>query len=449
MRAHVLSFAAATCLAFAVTGCAEHTPTAPATRFAPTASANVTSEEPGFGPWARIVKGETGPGSLYAIHIPQNWNGATVHYVHGIRPPLDPVTLDGVTMAGLPEPNGQDGFFAVREGLGEKGYAFVYSSFSENGLALKDGAQRTHQLRGVVASQLGGQPERNYLLGYSLGALIAMNLAERFPGQYNGVMAACGMIGGTQRELQYIGDVRALFDAFFPGVLPGDAITPPVTPLTVAQLQQRVVAAISQPATATQPSGAMKLFAIASTVQTPLAFAPIGSLTDPRTPAFQSLVGSLVTALYYQHIGIPDVLDRTHNHSPYGNVGVTYSLRAPVIPDPNGLLGDMIADANTPGGGAAVTRYEMSDEAREYFTKYYQPTGRVAIPTLTIHNLFDPLVPFFHESDFKAIVGTDGAGMLLQRPVPNYAHCAFDKNLIVKGVVDLDNWATSGIKPLQ
>ena len=443
MRANVLSFAVATCLAFAATGCAEHTPTAPATHFAPIASANVTSEEPGFGPWARIVKGETGPGSLYAIYIPQNWNGAAVHYVHGIRPPLDPVTLDGVTMSGLPEPNGQDGFFAVREGLGERGYAFVYSSFSENGLALKDGAQRTHQLRGLLASELGGQPERNYLLGYSLGALVAMNLAERFPGQYNGVMAACGMVGGTQRELQYIGDVRALFDAFFPGVLPGNAITPPETPLTVAQLQQRVVGAISQ------PGGALKLFAIASTVQTPLAFAPIGSLTNPGSVAFQSLVGSLVTALYYQHIGIPDVLDRTHDNSPYGNVGVTYTLGTSVIPGLDGLLGAMIADANTPGGAAEVTRYEMSDEAREYFARYYQPTGRVAIPTLTIHNRFDPLVPFFHESDFAGIVGSDGANMLLQRAVPNYAHCAFDKNLIVNGVVDLDNWATSGTKPLQ
>jgi len=37
--------------------------------------------------------------------------------------------------------------------------------------------------------------------------------------------------------------------------------------------------------------------------------------------------------------------------------------------------------------------------------------------------------------------------MLLQRFVPNYAHCAFDKNLIVNSVVDLDVWATTGTKP--
>ena len=440
MRPHLLSLAAGTLTALATIGCADQTPTAPLSRFSPVASAAVTSvEEPATGPWARIVRGETGPGSLYAIHVPRNWNGGAVHYVHGIRPPLHPITLDGVKLDGItPEENGQDGFFAVREGLGEKGYAFVYSSFSENGLALKDGAQRTHQLRGLVASELSGQPQRNFLVGYSLGALVALNLAERFPDQYNGVLAACGMVGGTMRELQYIGDVRALFDVFYPRVLPGSPITPSDTAVSLADVQKLVVGAVLR-----NPVG---MFAIASTAQTPLAFVP-GNLIDRTHPtfpaAFNSMLGSLVTALYYQLIGIPDVLDRTHNHSPYGNVGVTYTPGRLVIPDPHGLLAGAIAMADR-----NVARFEMSDDARNYFTKYYEPTGRLAIPALTIHNLLDPLVPVSHEIAFAGTVAAAGSSaMLLQRFVPNYAHCTFDKNLIVNSVVDLDVWATTGTKP--
>src|SRR5882672_4992063 len=115
---------------------------------------------PPSGPWARIVEGETGPGSLYALYIPARWNGDAIFYAHGIRPPLAPITLDD-----------QDNFFEVRDALGAQGYAFAYSSFSENGLAVKDGAQRTHQLRGLLTSELQGQAPRNYLAGYSLGAL--------------------------------------------------------------------------------------------------------------------------------------------------------------------------------------------------------------------------------------------------------------------------------------
>jgi len=55
---------------------------------------------PGTGPWARVVEGETGPGSLYALYIPTDWNGDAIYYAHGIRPPLDDITL-----------NDQDNFF--------------------------------------------------------------------------------------------------------------------------------------------------------------------------------------------------------------------------------------------------------------------------------------------------------------------------------------------------
>ncbi|MEP6551832.1 MAG: alpha/beta hydrolase-fold protein, partial [Gemmatimonadales bacterium] len=226
---------------------------------------------PGTGPWARVIEGETGPGALYALYIPQSWNGQAIYYAHGIRPPLAPITLDD-----------QDNFFEVRDALGAQGYAFAYSSFSENGLAVKDGAQRTHQLRGLLSSELPSKPDRSYAVGYSLGALIALELGERYPKQYDGVLTMCGMVGGTPRELQYIGDVRALFDFFYPGVLPGNVISVPTPPPSIGDIQGRVIAAITA-----NPLG---LYAIASTAQTQLEYAPIGSLGNPSSTAFQSLV---------------------------------------------------------------------------------------------------------------------------------------------------------------
>ena len=392
-----------------------------------TTSSVVTT--PTSGPWAKIVEGETGPGSLYALYIPNNWNGDAVYYAHGVRPPEPwaPISLDN-----------QDNFFAVRDALGALGYAFAYSSFSENGLAVKDGAQRTHQLRGLLNAHLPAPADQNFLVGYSLGALIAIDLAEQFPRQYDGVLAMCGMVGGTLPQLQYIGDVRALFDAYYPGVLPGNVTSVPEVPLTPQQVQALVV-----PAIAANPLG---LFAIASTAQTPLAFAPIGSLADRNSVAFQSLVGSLVTALYYQLLGTPDVVNRTHGQSPYDNRNVTYTMGTPVAPMPQlvPVIQGMIAGSN-----ARVTRYDITPAAQNYLAKNYTPSGNLQIPVLSVHNLWDPLVPFgVNEPAFaKAVAEAGASSMLLQRPVPNYGHCNFPTSLVVSSFQTLAGWADTGVKP--
>ena len=395
------------------------------------AAARVTT--PGSGPWARIVEGETGPGSLYALYIPAHWNGDAIYYAHGIRPPLDPVTLD----------NNQDNFFEVRDALGAQGYAFAYSSFSENGLAVKDGAQRTHQLRGLLNSELSAQPQRNYLAGYSLGALSALELGERFPGQYDGVLAMCGMVGGTPLELKYVGDVRALFDYYYPGVFPGNVISVRSPPPTIAEIQALVIGAITP--TAANPGAPLGMFAIASTAQTQLAFAPIGSLGNPSSTAFQTLVGSLIYALYYQLIGTQDVLDRTHEHSPFDNRSTVYTMGTPAVPDP--ALVPVIASMIT-GSNVGVTRYDMPPDAENYLEKNYVPTGNLKIPVVSVHNFWDPLVPFFHEAALADAVADAGASsMLLQRTEYNYGHCNFPTSVVVASFQTLVRWVTTGVKP--
>jgi pimeloyl-ACP methyl ester carboxylesterase len=391
---------------------------------------------PGTGPWARVVEGETGPGSLYALYIPTQWNGDAIYYAHGIRPPLDDITL-----------NDQDNFFQVRDALGALGYAFAYSSFSENGLAVKDGAQRTHQLRGLLNSELDAPPQRNYLAGYSLGALSALELGEQFPDQYHGVLAMCGMVGGTPLELQYIGDVRALFDSYYPGALDGSPISAG-TPLTQDQMKAIVIAAITPKPT--DPMATVKMFAIASTAQTPLAFVPNWAPRVPGTGietslAFETMVTSLIAALYYQNLGIPDVLGRTHGHSPYDNQPRTYTMGTPAVPSPTliPLVQGMIAGSNT-----AVTRYDITTDAQNYLERNYVPTGNLRIPVVSVHNFWDYLVPFFHEPAFAKIAADAGASsMLLQRTVQNYGHCNFQTSVVVSSFQTLASWVTTGVKP--
>ena len=422
MRALLATLAACSLLTVAACGDVP-TPLAPSAEpLAKKTAVDVT------GPWARAVEGRTGPGSLYAIYVPQNWNGDVVYFMHGILPPQAPVVL--------PEGDLWDSFVVVRDQLGALGFAVAYSTYSENGLALKDAAQRTHQLRGLVASELKGQPQRSFIVALSLGTAPALQLIEKFPKQYDGALLACGMVGGTPMELKFVGDVRALFDYYYPGVLPGDAINVPEG--YAPSLQQ--VAALVQPAIMANPLG---LFAIASTAQTPLAYVP-GNVTVAGVSQ-STLVQSLIVALWYQLIGTPDLVERTHGHSPFDNSTTTYTLGTPVVPALAPVLNAAIAGSN-----AGVTRYSSPPDAQNFLARYYVPTGDLEIPVITVHNLFDYLVPYAHEPAFRQIVQSAGASdMLLQRAVAGYGHCsnAAFQAAVVQSFQDLVMWASTGEKP--
>jgi len=153
----------------------------------------------------------------------------------------------------------------------------------------------------------------------------------------------------------------------------------------------------------------------------------------------------LITALYYQLLGTPDVLGRTHGHSPYANVGVTYGMGTPAVPADAliPLIRSMIAGSN-----AGVTRYETTPDALNYLERNYTPTGNLPIPVVSVHNFWDPLVPFFHEAALSAkAVAAGASGNLLQRGVPNYGHCNFPTPLVVSSFQTLANWVATGIKP--
>ena len=94
------------------------------------------------------VVGQTGPGALYALDMPDAWNGDLVVYAHGIVDPVLPVAL----------PSTQDNFTLVRDALLSRGFAVASSSFSGNGFILKDAAQRTHQLTGLFTARFSPSP---------------------------------------------------------------------------------------------------------------------------------------------------------------------------------------------------------------------------------------------------------------------------------------------------
>ncbi|AMW05193.1 alpha/beta hydrolase [Gemmatimonas phototrophica] len=404
-------------LATLLGACATDSPTEPRNAGRALARTNSTTEEPGTGLWSRIVRGETGPGSLYELYVPTNWNGDAVVIAHGYKAPTLPVAITD-----------ESNMYAMRDLLGAQGFAVAYSSYSINGFAVKDGAQRTHQLRGLLASHLAGAPARTYLLGYSLGGGIVVSLAEQYPAQYAGALSVCGMNGGSRVQTQYLGHVRALADVFFPGKLPGNVEGVP------SDFSFNDPAQIG-PVIQSNPVG---LFVIASTKETPLPWINTGGdFTNPQSLEFRTLAGSLFGALSFHARGINDITDIVNSPNIFDNSGTTYSPGTLVNPQLAGAVSAYLGLAN-----ATVKRYTLAPQAEQYLARHFTPSGRLDIPLLTLHNRWDPAVPNFHNDTLAARIQAAGSAANLKQEVfDNFGHCAIPPSRTMASFSRLVEWA--------
>jgi len=372
------------------TSCARQSPTGPAVTRTGTAFSGSPSAR-AMRAAAGTFEGDVGPGAHYVISVPESWNGDLVLYAHGYTAPVFPVGL----------PPGEDVLVAgLRAVALQGGMAFAYSSYSQTGLGLKDAALRTEQLGNLFGS-LVGVPRRTFLVGTSFGALAALKLVEAHPQQYAGLLTLSGMIGGVRAEVDYVSNVRALFDYFYPGVLPGNVLElPPGFDLNTGLIVPVATAIQANP----QPA-----LELAQINQAPIPFSN-----------GQELAESIVQALVLQAVELQDLLDRTHGQSFFDNSKTVYAGSLPP---------ELLADLN-----AHVTRYSGGNAALHLLEKYYDPTGDLRVPMVTLHTTRDPVVPLFHEDLYQSMVTAQGrVANLHPVRVDRYGHVMFTPEEIVAG----------------
>jgi pimeloyl-ACP methyl ester carboxylesterase len=351
-------------------------------------------------------EGIAGEGSAYRIDVPAAWNGSLVLYAHGIVHPDAPVVL----------PNTQDDFNVLRDAVLARGFAVAYSSFSENGYAVKDAAQRTHQLKGLFSAHVG-PPSRVYLVGHSLGAVAALKLAEMHPQHYSGALPMCGFDGGGQTEVDYLATARVLFDYFFPGAVPGDAFdVPPGIPFGISDpVFQRVFGSL------------MAGLRDGRTIE----WARMARLAGVAQMNVSEIVTSGLSVIGYSVGYTNDLLERTHGHIPFDNQKTEY-----------------LGSSNDGALNLAVDRFASTPDALRYLDHNYHPTGALQIPTLTLRTARDPLIPMDHDEIFAGNVAANGASaFLVQRTVNRYGHCDMTQSETLEAFLALVAWVETGAVP--
>jgi pimeloyl-ACP methyl ester carboxylesterase len=339
--------------------------------------------------------------ALYQFVVPQSWNGQLILYAHGYADAATPIALPNT-----PEE------LQIFQAVTNQGFALAITSYSQNGWAVKEGVQNIRDLQDLFAGQVG-KPSRTYVIGTSMGGLITVDLAENFPGKFDGALSICGVVGGAPVQWQRFGDGRVLFDYFFPGVLPGDLLHTP------NDLDYSV--------------GGPIFTAVANALAA--GFATLGNPTL-QFASVAGLTGSTPNELIYSAFSLFDnsfneLLQRTQGHNFYDNTHTVYS-----------------GSANDDLLNARVQRFQATQDAVDYVAKYYTPAGKLTMPVLTLHTTEDPTVPFSQEAAYAAVVAKAGASnLLVQQSADRYGHCNLKPAEIMNSFQALLGWVNYGLKP--
>jgi pimeloyl-ACP methyl ester carboxylesterase len=345
-----------------------------------------------------VIEGYIGPGSYYALYRPEPWNGDLVVVAHGYE------------STGSPSPPGSDEFFlgTCRDAILDLGYGVAYSSYPENGWVVKEGLIALHQLRGLYASNYG-QPDETYLAGLSMGGLMVVALAETYPQQYTGVLAESGPIGGARMVLEQVFGLRALFDFYYPGVLPGTVLHTPEGTDIWAAIDAAINAMLSDPA---------PLLELASIEQ-----------LDLRYDGLEELITIVYWHIFFQIDMAVEIVDRIGG-APLDNWDTSYS-----------------GTSNDAAVNAGVARFHMTPSAANYLEHYYAPDGHLDIPVLTLHNTRDMIVPLGHEERYQQLVASAGCSDMLRQTTIERMDHGFTTDETISAFQELVTWCQSLHQP--
>lgn len=387
-------------------------------------------------------------GARYRVLLPTTWNGTLLLYSHGYRfaEPVPPSFAKPATDA-VPAPGGD-----VAQTLLAQGYALAGSAYSRNGWAVQEGVAADKRLYDFFARSIG-KPRRVYLWGDSLGGLVTQTLAEQGLPWVSGAAPLCGVLGGTNENLDLALDVAYAVKTL---VLPSLQLTGYRSHAAAVQQWQAAQRALVRTASS-GTAGAAKVALVAALVDAPDQTATF----DGSTPVsrISAAVESVLTGLGYGTYGRYEIEQRVGG-DPSSNAGVDYAAR---VSAGERQLVDLAGGAGTTDRllrQLATGRRVTADRAaRQAAAQLGEPTGRLRVPTLTLHTTKDPLVLVQNERLFADRVRAAGRqGNLLQlyvappatftAPAPYGAgHCAFTAQQRVAVVGLLDAWVRQGTRP--
>lgn len=366
-------------------------------------------------PHATHYAGKLADGATWIADVPDDFNGTLMLFSHGYGP--------------LQAQNAPDA--KTRDALLKRGYALLGSSYSGSSRwALNVAVQDQFAALDAVRKKVGkvGDPKRTLAWGESMGGLVNSLVAQHGKGRIDGALSSCGIVAGGIAFNDYQADGDYAINQL---LVSGEHIK-----ISGFSSDEEAAASGKDLANAVHraqstPQGRARTALVAA-----LRNQPHWSSGQQPPKAHDYEVREKQQAEGLVKISLPFTLGARHQVEKaqggpvYANVGVDYArlLRYSAdLPQVRALykkagldldkdLEELTHNAHTEADPGAVRNMERTAV----------PSGRLAVPHLTLHTTDDPLNPAPQESAYARTVRAAGDGrMLRQTYVHATGHCTF------------------------
>ena len=344
-------------------------------------------------------------GADYMIQVPEGWRGGLVVFAHGIQrgPGRGDVRM-------LP----------IASHVLAQGHAWIASGYREREYQPHLFIEDLVALRELFLKEVGA-PRWSIIYGQSMGGHITVASLEQRPGLYQGGLSECGLVDGIG-----IADYLMAYTAAAE-LISGVPILDAPDRLAFGPLLEGIVRALGMPGSYTARGRQFD-----SVVKYLMGADRAGNELPLRLQGLQ--------ARY-----LLNIMHRPRNVENEPNLGLRAASTGHVkyrIDPGLGLTEDEL--------NARVRRIHPVKDARSPAVNpvYAEPTGRLTVPLLTLHETGDAWVPLSLEQSYKRrtiAAGTDH--LLVQRVVRAPSHCGVDGDTRRQAFDDLVAWIERGVRP--
>jgi pimeloyl-ACP methyl ester carboxylesterase len=346
-------------------------------------------------------------GAEYLICVPSGWGTGDdlLVYAHGYMAPGRDVEIPREQMV-------IDGVSITQTVTSFLGHAFATTSYYTNGLAVQPAISDLMDLVDIFSTEVG-TPKRVYLVGVSEGGLITALSVEEHPEIYDGGLAMCGPYGDFQGQINHFGDFRVVFDYFFPGLMPGSAITIP------ENLDEEWEGGF-----------------FSDTVKGPV------EASENMTKVTELLQVTGVSPYTYDPPTSTESIERLLWYNVFATEDGKAKLGGQPFDNQDRVYEGSNDDAPLNDG---VERFSADPAALRAVSETYQTTGDLGMaPLVTLHTTGDPVVPYWHATQCTSKIMEAGrSGLHENREVKRHGHCAFTAAEILNAFYELDGMVSS------
>jgi hypothetical protein len=356
--------------------------------------------------------GSLADGATWVADVPASWNGTVILYSHGFGP---------LAAADAPDP-------ATQADLLHLGYALVGSSYSGTSWWALASAVRDQFGSLAAAERITGHPRRVIAWGTSMGGLVSALETQDGRGRIDGTLTTCGLVAGALSLNNYQLDGEYALNELL-------APSQQIQLVRYASADQASAAAtalvaIVNQAQSTAP-GRARIALAAALLNEPVWYSGASPPARKDYAAQEQQQADEITQFVLPFImsGRYQIELAAGGNSSFTK-GVNYGrmlTRSSFRPEVQALY--RAAGLSLPGDLATLTRnagITADPQAIATLARTSMVTGRLAMPELDIHTIYDQLVPVEQENWYHQRVARAGsAPELRQAFVDSAGHCNF------------------------